>query len=180
MASAEKASLVCSRPNRYRRLPRNQPEPRVAGNGDAAGDIDGIVAAKLWTVNFGMGDKRRPIALVMKAPDRAGLRSLVILLTNHRAGIDEIADGVEPLDRQSSVTVHDHPLGGGGRRRRSAKARSPDLPAARRSGLFRREMPILSPTRFLSCRRAVIVDTDNIRVGGTLDATYGACPLASG
>src|SRR5439155_9198854 len=55
-------------------LSGDQPEPGVAGKGDAARQIDRVVAPELGAVNIGMGNKRRAIALVAKAPDGAGNR----------------------------------------------------------------------------------------------------------
>src|SRR6202035_1691272 len=95
-------------------LSRDQPEPRIAGDGDAAGQIDRVVAAELRAINVGMGDKGGAIALVAETPDGACLRGLEVLAADLGAGVDEIGDGVEPLDRQARKTVHDHPLGGGG------------------------------------------------------------------
>src|SRR3977135_3880959 len=54
-------------------LPRNQPEPRIAGKGDAPRQVDRVVAAELGPVNIRMGHKRSAIALVAETPDRAGL-----------------------------------------------------------------------------------------------------------
>src|SRR5258708_20311880 len=62
-------------------LPRDQPKPGVAGKGDAARQIDRVVASKLGAVNIGMGDKRRTIAIVAEAPDRAGVAGLQLLHT---------------------------------------------------------------------------------------------------
>ena len=57
-------------------LARDQPEPGVAGNRDAARQIDRVVAAELGTVNLRMGDKGGAVALVAETPDRAGLGGL--------------------------------------------------------------------------------------------------------
>src|SRR3954451_13078309 len=59
-------------------LAHDQPDARVAGIGDPAPDIDRVVAAEPGTVDLGMGDKRRPVALVAKPPDRTGLGGLEI------------------------------------------------------------------------------------------------------
>ena len=115
-------------------LSRDQPEPGVAGKGDAARQIDRVVAAELGAVNIGMGDKRSAIALVAETPDRAGFGGLEVRQTDHGAGVGEIGDGVETLDGQTGVAVHDHPLGGRGpgreRTGKPAKARQ-GLPARR-------------------------------------------------
>jgi hypothetical protein len=72
-----------------------------------------------------MRDKRRAIALVAEAPDRAGFGRLEVWQSNHGAGVDEIGHGVEPLDGQTGVTVHDHALGGRGvDRKRNARRRN--------------------------------------------------------
>ena len=52
-------------------LSRDQPEPGIAGHGDAAGQIDRVVATELGAVNIGMGDKGRAIAFIAETPDRA-------------------------------------------------------------------------------------------------------------
>ena len=57
-------------------LARDQPEPRVAGNRDAARHVDRVVAAELGAVNIGMGNKGGAIALVAEAPDRPRLGGL--------------------------------------------------------------------------------------------------------
>src|SRR3954469_17698477 len=49
-------------------LAGNQPEPRVTGEGDAAGDIDRVVAAELRTVDVGIGDEHRAVALIAETP----------------------------------------------------------------------------------------------------------------
>src|ERR1700686_454025 len=58
------------------------------------------------------------------------------------------------------------------------------LAQTRRAGEAIKAIPGRKPVRgrrpFLSCRCAVIVDADNIRVGGTLGATLKPCLLASG
>jgi hypothetical protein len=95
-------------------LPRNQPEPGVTGDGNAARQIDRVVAAEPRTVDIGMGDKGGAIALVAETPDRAGRGGLEVRQTDRGASIDEIGHGVKALDRQTGVTVDDHPLGGGG------------------------------------------------------------------
>ena len=82
-------------------LSRNQPEPGVAGHRDAAGQIDRVVAAELGTVNFRMGDKGRPIAFIAEAPDRARGRRLEVLQAEFGLRVDEIGDGVIPLDGQA-------------------------------------------------------------------------------
>jgi hypothetical protein len=104
-------------------LSRYLKEPRVAGYGDAARQIDRVVAAKLGTVNLGMGDKGGAVAFIAEAPDRAGLRGLEILQANLGPGVDKIGDGVVALDGQPGEAVHHHPLGGGGPGRRTGKAR---------------------------------------------------------
>src|SRR5712671_4482357 len=91
-------------------LPRDQPKPGVAGKGDAARQIDRVVASKLGAVNIGMGDKRRTIALVAEAPDRAGVGGLELRQTDQGTGVDEVSDRVETLDRDTRVAVHDHPF----------------------------------------------------------------------
>src|SRR4051812_152087 len=95
-------------------LTRNQPEPGVTGNGDAAGQVGRVVAAELRGIYLRMGDKRRPIALVAKTPDHPGLGGLEVVPADYGAGIDKIGDGVEPLDRDAGVTVRHHALGRGG------------------------------------------------------------------
>src|ERR1700692_2935272 len=60
-------------------LSRYLKEPRVAGLGDAAGQINRVVAAELGPVNLRMGDKGGAVAFIAEAPDRAGLRGLDIL-----------------------------------------------------------------------------------------------------
>src|SRR5258708_17153667 len=51
-------------------LSRDQPEPGVAGERDAAGQIGRVVAAEPGAVNIGMGNKGSAIALVAETPDR--------------------------------------------------------------------------------------------------------------
>jgi hypothetical protein len=50
----------------------------------------------------------------MKPPDHARLRGFEIRRSQHRTAVDEIGDGVEPVDRKPAETVDDHPFGGGG------------------------------------------------------------------
>ena len=98
---------------------RDHPEPRVAGNRDAARHIDRIVATELRPVNFRVGHKGRAIALVAKTPNGASLGSLEIGLADHWTGVDEVADGVETLDCKTGVTVDHHSLCGDGLGRKS-------------------------------------------------------------
>ena len=55
-------------------LSSDQPEPGVTAIGDAAREIDRVVASELGPVNIRMGNKRSAIALVAEAPDRPGFR----------------------------------------------------------------------------------------------------------
>src|SRR4051794_30975310 len=98
---------------------RDHPEPRVAGDRDAARHIDRIVAAELRPVDFRMRHKCGAIALVAKTPNGASLGSLEIGLADHRTGVDEVADRVETLDCKAGVTVDHHPLCGNGLGRKS-------------------------------------------------------------
>src|SRR5205085_4079223 len=98
---------------------RDHPEPRVAGDRDAASHIDRIVSAELRPVNFGMRHKCGAIALVAKTPNGASLGSLEIGLTDHWTGFDEVPDRVETLDCKTGVTVDHHPLCGDGLGRKS-------------------------------------------------------------
>ena len=59
-----------------------------------------------------MGDEGGAIAFIVEAPDRALLGGLEIRQPPHRAALDEIGHGVEPLDRDPGKAVHHHPLGG--------------------------------------------------------------------
>src|ERR1700730_18733917 len=105
-------------------LARNQPEPGVAGNGDAARQIGRVITAELRGVYFRMGDKRRAIALVAKTPDHPGLGGLEVVPADARPSIDEIGHGVEPLDRYAAVTVCYHApgcCGPAGRRKTSQR-----------------------------------------------------------
>ncbi len=103
---------------------RDHPEPGIAGKGDAARDIDRVVAAELGTVNLRMSDERCAIALVVKPPDRSRLRGFEVRRSRYRTAVDEIGDGVESLDRKSAETVDDHPFGGGGTGRESWRAKN--------------------------------------------------------
>ena len=60
-------------------LSRDQPEPGVAGHGDAARHVDRVVAAELRAVDIGMGDEGGAVALVVETPDRPGLGGLELL-----------------------------------------------------------------------------------------------------
>src|SRR5258708_24007015 len=91
-------------------LSRDQPKPGAAGKGDAARQIERVVASKLGAVNIGMGDKRRTIALVAEAPDRAGVGGLELRQTDQGTGVDEVSDRVETLDRNTRAAVHAPPL----------------------------------------------------------------------
>src|SRR5258708_22889354 len=82
-------------------LSRDQPKPGVAGKGDAARQIDRVVAPELGAVNIGGGDKRRAIALIAEAPDGAGIRGLELRPTDQGTGVDEVSDRVETLDRDT-------------------------------------------------------------------------------
>ena len=104
------------------------------------------------------------------ARPRRPARRLELRQARHRAAIDEIGDGVEALDGQPGEAVHHHPLGGGGLGRGRRQAAAPQAP---RTGLPDAADQGYSGAKagsdrlpFLSCRCAVIVDADNIRVGG--------------
>src|SRR5438270_1343056 len=133
---------------------RYQPEPRIAGHGDAARQIDRIVAAELRTVDFGMGDKRGAIALIAETTGGAGLGSLVFLIADLRAGVGVIADRIEALDRKAGVTINHDPLRGSGRGLRSPKRVRQTSPQQGNQGYRRakcRSWP--RPVSFLtSCR----------------------------
>ena len=62
-------------------LPRYQPEPRIAGKGDAAREIDRVVAAEPGAVDLGMSGKGGTVALIAETPDRSGLGGLEIRQT---------------------------------------------------------------------------------------------------
>ena len=51
---------VCLAAEQIKPLSGDHPEPRVAGDGDAAGQIDRVIAAELRSIDLGMGDKGRP------------------------------------------------------------------------------------------------------------------------
>src|SRR6266852_910384 len=72
-------------------LSRDQPKSGVA-KGDAAGQVDRVVAPELGTVNIGAGDKGRAIALVAETPDGAGIGGLELRQTDQGTGVDEISD----------------------------------------------------------------------------------------
>ena len=118
-------------------LSRDQPEPGITGIGDAARQIDRVVAAELGPVDIRMGDKGRAIALVAEAPDRAGLRGLELRQPHFGSGIDEIGDRVEPLDGEAGVAVDDDPLGGRGRGPLAGEKREASCRPAGRSRQFR-------------------------------------------
>src|SRR6266852_3666344 len=82
-------------------LSRDQPKPGVAGKGDAARQIDRVVAPELGAVNIGVGDKRRAIALIAETPDGAGVGGLELGQTDQGTGVDEISNRVETLDRDT-------------------------------------------------------------------------------
>ena len=148
-------------------LSRDQPEPGVAGDGDAAGQIDRVVAAELGAVNLGMGDKGGAIALVAETPDRAGLGGLEVRLADHGPGVDEIGRrGRNPRwqDRCNGSRPPARWWRPGPRAPGTAATQSACQQG--RSRLFRGEMPFRNRVPFLSCRCAVIVGADNIRVGG--------------
>ena len=90
------------------------PEPGIAGEGDAARHVDRIVAAELRAIDVGMGDKGGAVALIAETPDRAGFRRLEVGQPQHRMAVDEIGDGVEAIDREPAEAVDHHPFGGGG------------------------------------------------------------------
>src|SRR5258706_7126435 len=91
-------------------LSRDQPKPGVAGKGDAARQIDRVVAPELGAVNIGVGDKRRAIALIAEAPDGAGVGGLELRQTDQGTGVDEVSNRVETLDCDTRVAGHHHPL----------------------------------------------------------------------
>src|SRR5882724_6798918 len=108
-SGGERIAVVLA-PEQIKPLSGDQPKPGVAGKGDAASQIDRVVAPELGAVNIGMGDKRRAIALVAEAPDGAGIGGLELRPTDQGTGVDEVSDRVETLDRDTRVAVHDHPL----------------------------------------------------------------------
>src|SRR3954469_7213894 len=73
-------------------LSRDQPESWVTRKGDAARQIERVVAAELRPINIGMGDKKSAIPLVAEAPDRPRLRRLEVRKTDQRTGVGEIGD----------------------------------------------------------------------------------------
>jgi len=82
-------------------LPRDQPEPRVAGESDPPRQVDRVVAPELGPINMRIGDKRSAIALIAETPDRAGFGSLEVRQTDEGVGVDEVSDRVETLDRDT-------------------------------------------------------------------------------
>src|SRR3954453_23776429 len=59
-------------------LAGDQPEFWIARGGDAAGDVERVVAAELRAVDFGMCQENAAVSLVTEPPHRAGLRRLEI------------------------------------------------------------------------------------------------------
>src|SRR5665213_1849584 len=90
-------------------LPRHQPEPRIAGHRDAAGEVDRVVTTELRAVNMGLGEQRGAVALVAEAPDRAGLGGLELLIAEHGLAIGKIGGGIAP----GNELRHDKILGPG-------------------------------------------------------------------
>ena len=121
--SAAKASRCLLAAEQIKPLARDQPEPGITGNRDAARQIDRVVAAELGTVNLGMGDKGGAVALVAKAPDDAGLDGLELRQAELGAGIGEIGHRVVTLDGQAGEAVGHDALGGRGPGRKARQRR---------------------------------------------------------
>src|SRR4029077_3724166 len=93
-------------------LARDQPEHGVAGDRDAARQINRVVAAELRPVDIGTGDEGGAIALVVETPDDASLGGLELRKAAYGAGVDKIGDGIVTFDGKAREAVGNHALGG--------------------------------------------------------------------
>jgi hypothetical protein len=118
-----KSLAVFLKPKQIEPLTGDQPKSGVTRHGNAARQVDGVIAAKLWRVNFRMGFEGDQVALITKTPNRPGLGSLELWNARHWTGVDEIGDRVKTLDGKTSVAVHYHPLGGSSLSRQRQKRR---------------------------------------------------------
>ena len=99
-------------PKQIEPFARDHPKQRIAGNGDAARDVDRVVTAVFRAVNFRMGQEGGAVAFVVEAPDRAALPGLEVRQTQHGLAIDKIGDRVVAVDGKPGEAVDDQPFRG--------------------------------------------------------------------
>src|SRR5579871_4201995 len=98
-------------PEQIEPLARDHEETGIAGKRHAAGDVDRVIAAELGAIDLRVGHEGGAVALIVEAPDGAGLGGLEIGQAQDSLVLRKIGDGVEPLDGDPRETVHHHPFG---------------------------------------------------------------------
>ena len=162
-----KAARALGRIEEIEPLVEHDPQRRDSRRRDAARDADRIVAAVARHIDVRVGREGRAVALIVEAPDRAGVAVLEFRPARDRLAVGEIGDRIDAVDREPGVAVDHDALGGRGARGPAAVAAS----AARGQAAGAAQ----STCRFLARRDAVIVPARCRPDSGPVRRHYAAC-----